>query len=133
MRVSKQVYEQLINHSIDSKQIKQSKYKNKHVEYHGIKFDSKKEGTYYLKLKAMEELGIIKDLKLQVKFELQPSFKFNGKTIRAINYIADFTYYDEEDKFHIVDVKSEATKKDKVYRLKKKLFQYKYDLNIEEV
>lgn len=129
MRVSKQVYEQLINHSIDSKQIKQSKYKNKHVEYHGIKFDSKKEGSYYLKLKTMEELGIIKDLKLQVKFELQPSFKFNGKTIRAINYIADFTYYDENNKYHIVDTKGVKTE---IYKIKKKMMQYK-GYEIEEV
>lgn len=129
MRVSKQIYEQLINHSIDSKLQKQNKYKNKHVEYHGIKFDSKKEGTYYLKLKAMEELGIIKDLKLQVKFELQPSFKFNGKTIRAINYIADFTYYDENNKYHIVGTKGVRTE---VYKIKKKMMQYK-GYEIEEV
>lgn len=129
MRVSKQVYEQLINHSIDSKLLKQNKYKNKHVEYHGIKFDSKKEGAYYLKLKTMEELGIIKDLKLQVKFELQPSFKFNGKTIRAINYIADFTYYDENNKYHIVDTKGVKTE---VYKIKKKMMQYK-GYEIEEV
>lgn len=129
MRVSKQIYEQLINHSINSKLQKQNKYKNKHVEYHGIKFDSKKEGTYYLKLKAMEELGIIKDLKLQVKFELQPSFKFNGKTIRAINYIADFTYYDENNKYHIVDTKGVKTE---VYKIKKKMMQYK-GYEIEEV
>ncbi|MEI3498921.1 MAG: DUF1064 domain-containing protein [Bacilli bacterium] len=122
MRVSKQIYEQLINHSINSKLQKQNKYKNKHVEYHGIKFDSKKEGTYYLKLKAMEELGIIKDLKLQVKFELQPSFKFNGKTIRAINYIAGFTYYDENNKYHIVDTKGVKTE---IYKIKKKMMQYK--------
>ena len=129
MKVSKQVYEQLINHSIDSKLLKQNKYKNKHVEYHGIKFDSKKEGSYYLKLKTMEELGIIRDLKLQVKFELQPSFKFNGKTIRAINYIADFTYYDENNKYHIVDTKGVKTE---VYKIKKKMMQYK-GLEIEEV
>lgn len=129
MRVSKQVYEQLINHSIDSKLLKQNKYKNKHVEYHGIKFDSKKEGAYYLKLKTMEELGIIRDLKLQVKFELQPSYKFNGKTIRAINYIADFTYYDENNKYHIVDTKGIKTD---VYKIKKKMMQYK-GYEIEEI
>ena len=129
MRVSKQIYEQLINHSIDSKQIKQNKYKNKKVEYHGNKFDSKKEGAYYLKLKTMEELGIIRDLKLQVKFELQPSFKFNGKTIRAINYIADFTYYDENNRYHIVDTKGVKTE---IYKIKKKMMQYK-GYEIEEV
>lgn len=130
MKVSQEVYEQLMNHSID---YKQSKYKNKKVEYNGIKFDSQKERNYYIKLKLLEDKGKIKDLKLQVKFELQPKFQFSNKNIQAISYIADFTYLDEENKLHIVDVKSEATKKDKVYRLKKKLFQYKYALNIEEV
>lgn len=130
MRVSKEIYSKLLNNSID---YKQSKYKNKKVEYNGIKFDSQKERNYYIKLKLLEDKGKIKDLKLQVKFELQPKFQFGNKNIQAISYIADFTYLDEENKLHIVDVKSEATKKDKVYRLKKKLFQYKYALNIEEV
>ncbi len=129
MRVSKELYSKLLNNSID---YKQSKYKNKKVEYHGIKFDSQKERNYYIKLKLLEEKGKIKDLKLQVKFELQPKFQFGNKNIQAISYIADFTYYDEENKLHIVDVKSEATKKDKVYRLKKKMMQYK-GLEIEEV
>ena len=73
-----------------------SKYRNKRTEYDGIKFDSIKEKNYYIKLKLLEKSGKIKDLKLQVKFELQPSFKFKGKTIRAINYVADFTYYEEK-------------------------------------
>lgn len=135
MRVSKQIYEQLINHSINSKLQKQNKYKNKHVEYHGIKFDSKKEGTYYLKLKAMEELGIIKDLKLQVKFELQPKFRFGNKIVRDINYVADFEYFSMIDnKIHVVDVKSKATKNDKVYKLKIKMLLYKYpNINFDEI
>ena len=130
MRVSKEIYSKLLNNSID---YKQSKYKNKKVVYDGIKFDSQKERNYYIKLKLLEDKGKIKDLKLQVKYELQPKFKSGNKNIQAISYIADFTYLDKENKLHIVDVKSEATKKDKVYRLKKKLFQYRYALNIEEV
>ena len=96
-------------------------------------FDSKKEREYYVILEMMLKNKQITDLKTQVKFELQPSFKFKEKTIRSINYIADFTYIDKKNKLHIIDVKSEATKKDKVYRLKKKIFQYKYNLEIEEV
>lgn len=125
MRVSNQIYEQLMNHSID---YKQSKYKNKKVIYNGIKFDSQKERNYYIKLKLLEEKGIISNLKLQVKFELQPSFKFNGKTIRAINYIADFTYI-QDNKLHIVDTKGVRTE---VYKIKKKMMQYK-GYEIEEV
>ena len=125
MRVSQEVYKKLMNHSID---YKQSKYKNKKVIYNGIKFDSQKERNYYIKLKLLEEKGIISNLKLQVKFELQPSFKFNGKTIRSINYIADFTYI-QDNKLHIVDTKGVRTE---VYKIKKKMMQYK-GYEIEDV
>ena len=67
---------------------------------------AKKNGRYYQQLKLMERQGLIKDIKLQVKFELQPKYKKNNKTIRAINYIADFTYYDlNKGKTIIVDTK----------------------------
>jgi len=123
MRISEEQYRQFLN-----KSTKQSKYKNKKVVYNGIKFDSQKEGAYYLKLKMLEEKGIIQDLQLQVKFELLPNFKFNGKTIRGINYYADFTYK-QDGELHIVDTKGIRTD---VYKLKKKMMNYKgYD--IEEV
>lgn len=108
------------------------KYHNKKCIYKNIKFDSLKERNHYIILEQLEKTGQIKELKLQVKYELQPSFKLNGKTIRAINYIADFTYL-KDNKLVVVDVKSEITKKDKVYNLKKKLFQYKYGMDIVEV
>ncbi len=66
----------------------------------------KKNGRYYQQLKLIERQGLIKDIKLQVKFELQPKYKKNNKTIRAINYIADFTYFDvNKGKIIIVDTK----------------------------
>lgn len=126
MRVSKEIYSKLLNNSID---YKQSKYKNKKVFYNGIKFDSQKERNYYIKLKLLEDKGKIKDLKLQVKYELQPKFKSGNKNIQAISYIADFTYLDEENKLHIVDTKGVRTD---VYKIKKKMMQYK-GLEIEEV
>lgn len=101
---------------------KQNKYKNKKAIYDGITFDSIKEKNRYVALKQMEKLGIIKNLQLQVKFELQPSFKYNGETIRSINYIADFTYY-QDGKYIVEDVKGIRTKE---YKIKKKLFLYKY-------
>lgn len=69
-----------------------SKYKNKKVLFDGIEFDSKKECNRYIDLKLLERQGLIKDLRRQVRFELQPSYKKNDKTIRPIYYIADFTY-----------------------------------------
>ena len=105
------------------------KYHNKKCEYKGLKFDSLKERNHYIVLEHLEKTGQIKDLKRQVKFELQPSFKLNGKTIRAINYIADFTYI-KDGILVVVDTKGFRTKD---YLLKKKLFQYKYGMDIVEV
>lgn len=96
-----------------------NKYHNKKTVIDGIKFDSKKEGIYYLKLKMLEKAGKIRDLKLQVPFVLLETFKVDDKTHRKTKYIADFTYYDDKDKLHVIDVKSEATRKDKTYQLKK--------------
>jgi len=114
--------------------IKRSKFFSKKVVVDGIKFDSKKEGEYYLTLKNAEKVGAIKDLELQKEYVLQDSFKLNGKTRRKITYKADFSYITtEDDKLHVVDVKSKFTAKDKVYRIKKKLFEYKYGIKLEEI
>lgn len=108
-----------------------SKYYSKKVVVDNIKFDSKKEANYYLKLKALEKAGVIRDLELQKEFILQDSFKLNNKTRRKTTYKADFTYFSTLDnKIHVVDVKGFKTE---VYRLKKKLFEYKYGIEIEEV
>ena len=105
------------------------KYHNKKCFYKNMKFDSLKERNHYIILEQLEKTGQIKDLKCQVKYELQPSFTLNGKTIRAINYIADFTYI-KDGKVVVVDTKGFRTKE---YLLKKKLFQYKYGMDIVEV
>ena len=107
------------------------KYHNKKVEYDGYTFDSIREKNYYIKLKLLEKAGKIKELELQKEYELQPSFKLNNKTSRKITYRADFTYKTtEDDKLHVVDVKGFRTD---VYKLKKKLFEYKYRIEIEEI
>lgn len=108
-----------------------SKYRSKKIIIDGISFDSKREGNRYLELKLLERAGKIKDLKLQQQFELQPSFRKNGRTIRAITYIADFTYFDLETMRNVVeDVKGYKTD---VYMLKKKMFEFKYpELTIVE-
>lgn len=128
MRISNETYKKLLGNSISTKQ---SKYKNKKCIYNGIKFDSKKEMAYYIKLKMLEEKGKIKKLELQKTYELQPSFKVNGKTYRKITYKADFSYITtEDDKLHIVDTKGFRTE---VYKLKRKMFAYKYGIEIEEI
>lgn len=107
-----------------------SKYGNKKVLIDGIKFDSMAEGKRYKELKLLQRAGIIKELELQPKFLLQESFKKNGKTYRKVEYIADFQYI-ENGKVVVEDVKGKETE---VFKLKHKLFEYKYkDLELKLV
>lgn len=107
--------------------MKQNKYSNKKVEIDGFKFDSKKEGNRYLELKLLLIAKKITDLYLQPSFILQDSFKLNGVTHRKITYVADFKYI-ENGKTIIEDSKGFATE---VYKLKKKLFLFKYGNEVE--
>lgn len=109
-----------------------SKYHAKKTEVDGIRFQSRKEGERYAELKLLERAGRIRSLVLQPKFELQEGFtNAEGKKIRAITYIADFMYYDcDLDRTIVEDVKGMKTE---VYKLKKKLFEYKYGMVVREI
>lgn len=108
----------------------QSKYKNEPITIDGHKFPSKKEARRYNQLKVLEAVGEIYDLRLQVPFELQPKFIYEGKTIRAIKYVADFVYTSCSDgKVHIEDAKGFKTD---VYEMKKKMMLYR-GYEVEEV
>lgn len=121
MKLTEKQYQMFMNNRLNAKV---NKYHNKKIEYDNLKFDSIKEKNHYILLKQLQEYGLISDLKLQVKFELQPSFKYNGQVIRSINYVADFVYYDTAiNKTIVVDVKGFKTKE---YLLKKKMFLYRY-------
>ena len=107
-----------------SQKQKNSKYNNAKTVVDGIEFDSEKESMRYAELKMLEKAGAIQDLKLQVPFILQPSFYKDGERIQAIKYVADFTYTKDGETV-IEDVKSDATRKNKVYQLKKKMMEYR--------
>lgn len=109
--------------------VKKSKYRNTKIEIDGIKFDSIRESKHYLLLRERQKLGEISELELQKRFELQPSFKMGTTTIRPITYVADFTYQ-EKGKLVVVDVKGFSNQ---LYLLKKKLFMFKYGIEIMEV
>lgn len=103
-----------------------NKYGNRKTVIDGITFDSAKEARRYSELKIMQRAGLISDLKLQPRFELLPTFKKNGVTHRKIEYVGDFSY--TEKGIDIVeDVKSDFTRKNPVYLIKKKLLFFRYD------
>lgn len=107
-----------------------NKYYNKKTKIDGYTFDSMKEANYYLELKLRKKAGDIKDFELQPEFLLQDKYKKNGKTIRAITYRADFKIIHNDNSIEIIDCKGMKTE---VYKLKKKLFEYKYPYCIKEV
>lgn len=113
---------------------RKSKYNNKKTTIDGIQFDSQKEAEYYCQLKLLKKAGEIRDFGLQPRYELQPTFKKNGTTHRSITYVADFIIDNNDGTTDVVDVKSSKTFKTQVYRIKKKMFEYKYpELTIKEV
>lgn len=89
-------------------------------------YASKKEAKRAYELRMMERAGLISNLREQVEFELLP--KQDGE--RAVNYIADFTYFDKDDRLHVEDVKGVRTP---VYILKRKLMLFIHNIKIEEV
>lgn len=96
------------------------KYHNTKVTVDGIRFDSKLEAKRYTELKLLLKAGAISELELQKAYTLQPSFKYSGKTERAITYRADFAYI-QDGKEIVEDAKGFKTD---VYSIKRKMLLY---------
>jgi hypothetical protein len=96
-----------------------NKYHNVKVEYEGMKFDSKHELACWKQLKLREKAGEICGLIRQEAFELE----VNGKRIGK--FTADFAWYENGQRI-IADAKSEITRKETSYRLRKLIFEAIY-------
>lgn len=119
-------------HSIKYSSKNGSKYGNKKITYNGITFDSIKEKDRYIELRLLERAGAISDLQRQVKFELIPSQRIDGKVVeRPVFYVADFVYIQNGEKV-VEDTKSPATRT-KEYIIKRKLMLYVHSIRIKEV
>ena len=93
-----------------------NKYKNKKVEFEGIKFDSEMEKDFYLYLLKKHKK---EDIIIQPSYTLLEAFRDKGgKLVRAITYKADFEVLGVS-----YDVKGIVLP---VFLLKEKLFKYKY-------
>ena len=107
-----------------------SKYRNKKIVVNGITFDSKKEARRYTELLLLERAGAIQELRRQVKFELIPSQRYDGKVVeRPCSYVADFVYR-ENGNLIVEDTKGLKTRD---YIIKRKLMLYLCGIKIREV
>jgi hypothetical protein len=99
--------------------MRRTKYHStKKVMYKNITFDSSLE-LYFYKLLEINKLE--SKVKMQVAFELQPSFKYFKQTIRKIDYVSDFYF---EDKKIVVETKGLLEEKAKI---KHKIFKHRYN------
>ena len=100
-----------------------NKYNARKIEYNGIKFDSQFELKCWIYLEELASEGKIKDLNRQVKFELIPA----NSVYRAVNYVADFTFYTSDNKYIVADAKGLVLPE---FRIKQKIFYDKYKKQI---
>ena len=118
------------------------KYNNRKVmSSDGYLFDSRREANRWEQLKRMQEEGKITALKRQMEFMLIPpqyeeiytgnrNKKKDKLVERAVVYIADFVYHDENGDIVVEDTKGFKTRE---YILKRKLMLFIYGIKIIEV
>lgn len=114
---------------------KKPKYRNKKTVVDDITFDSKKEAERYQHLLRLQANGLIKNL------ERQPVYKIIINDFLVCKIIPDFRYQilmavdgmTFKDYVRVEDVKSLITKKNPVYRLKKKLLKAVHGVEVIEV
>ena len=107
-----------------------SKYGAKKTIVDGIKFDSKWEAERYGQLKAMEKAMFIRDLELQVPYDLIVN------DVKICRYIADFRYKKESnhtitnDEYYVEVVEDTKGFETQEFKLKKKLMKALYNIDI---
>lgn len=89
---------------------KRSKYGNQKTEYAGRHFDSVHEAEVYKELELRVRAGELRGVICQQAFLLPGGVK----------YVADFVTLNTDGTYSVMDAKSEATRRDKVYRVKRR-------------
>jgi len=91
----------------------------------GHEFSSDLEFKYYKYLLGLQEQGIVKQIELQPKFQLQEKYKrkSDGKSILAIYYISDFRVTYNDNSVQVIDTKGDP---DNIAILKRKMMEYLY-------
>lgn len=116
------------------RQKRTQKYGNTKVTDGGRTFDSKAEHKRWQYLAMLEKAGEIRDLRLQVPFELIPAqVTPSGKKERPTVYLADFVYEAKEGRRWVrvvEDVKGAVTPE---FRLKRKLMLHVHGIEVKEV
>ena len=104
---------------------RRNKYGNRITYIDGKRFDSIHEAQSYQELKLRLAAGELRCILRQVRFDLAETEK--------LQYVSDFVIIYPDMRIEVLDAKSEATRKNKVYVIKKKLMREKWGIEIREV
>lgn len=102
---------------------KRSKYGNRRTEYNGRVFDSAHEAEVFKQLDFRVRAGELRGVICQQAFALPGGVK----------YVADFVALKNDGTYDVIDAKSEATKRDRVYRMKRRQMKEVLGIEIVEV
>lgn len=114
----------LVEYHKTVKASKPSKYRNQRIVVNGVLFASKREAKRYGELLLLVKAGEVRDLRLQVPFDLIV------RDIKVCRYVADFVYTTPTGRTVVEDVKGMRTP---VYELKKRLMFACLGIGILEV
>lgn len=111
------------------------KVQHQKIVANGIEFDSKAEHDRYIELKLMERAGLITDLECHPRYEVLPKQETpEGKqNFRPVVYTPDFRYKTSDGREVVEEVKSEYTRHEKDYIIRRKLLYYTQGIYVEEV
>lgn len=131
MRMNAAAYLRMLEEAKTKK--KPRRFRNKPVQFGGLKFDSKREAERWGQLVVLEKLGHITELRRQVAYELAPAVKLEGerRTKPAMRYIVDFEYRGADDKLVVEDIKSPATAKESTFRAKLHLMKSVHGIDVK--
>lgn len=101
----------------------------------GIEFDSKAEHDRYIELKLMERAGRISKLECHPTYEVLPKqiTPEGRQNFRPVVYTPDFRYINQDGKEIVEEVKSEYTRHEKDYVIRRKLLFFTQGIYVEEV
>ena len=108
-----------------------NKYRAQRVTTPEGTWASIKEYHRHCELQMLQKAGQITDLQEQVRYQLLPAQRINGKLAeRAVWYVADFVYRDNKGNLVVEDTKGMRTRE---YVIKRKLMLYIHNIRIEEL
>lgn len=103
------------------------KYRNQPLTVDGQYFHSRGEYRHWCQLQLLAKAGEIQELRRQVRYDL------NVNGVKVGHFTPDFQWVEAGKGVTIADWKSAATREDKAYKFRKRLFEAIYGLTVQEL